>query len=314
MFYSRKSVREAAALKLDVAHAHTPFSGGRLARTVARKSNIPLFYTSHNLYPEYAAHWLIEGNKFLPKIITKYLRGFANQCSGVIAPSLKMKILLESYGVSAPIFVLPTGFDVRKLKTTPLDTSEIRKRFGIPAKSEMLLYVGRLTPEKNVPFLFDTFVEISRKRSDAVFALAGEGYLKKELEEKAEKLGLKEKIIFIGRQPQEEVFNLYRIADIFVFASLTDTQGLTIMEAAFSGLPIVALKDECYSEMLTDGENGYVVYPYKNSLFAEKVIKILGDKKLCRRFSENSRKIVAGLTAESQAEKLLAIYRRFSKT
>ncbi len=311
MFFTYKDIKKIFDLKLDIAHSHTPFSAGWLAKIVSQKLKIPLFYTSHTLYPEYAKYWLIKNNKILPKLMKFYLKIYGNNCSALIAPSLKMKKLLEEYGVRKPIFILPTGLDLERLEKTQEKDSEIRRKFNIPLTDKILLYVGRLTEEKNVRFLFDVFYQIRKKRGDLSFVLVGEGNLMNELKEKAKKIGLEKKIIFTGRIPWQEVIKIYRSSSIFLFASLTDTQGLIILEASYFGLPIVALKDDCYSGMLIDGKNGFSVYPYNSSLFAEKVLEILNNEKLYQEFSKNGKEIALNFSAESQAKKLLEIYQKF---
>ncbi|MCX7779190.1 MAG: glycosyltransferase [Patescibacteria group bacterium] len=310
MFFGPAAVKKIVNLKLDVAHAHTPFSAGILAKLVAKKLKIPLFYTSHMLYPEYAKHWLIRENKILPILMKFYLKIYGNSCTALIAPSEKMKKLLEEYGVEKPIFVLPTGLDFTRLEKVQEKDSETKRKFNIPLDHKILLYVGRLTQEKNVGFLLEAFSEIRKKKQDVCLVLVGEGYLERELKERTKKLGLEKKVIFTGRILWEEVVKLYRDAYLFLFASLTDTQGLIIVEASYFGLPIVALKDESYQGMLIDGKNGFTVYPYDPVLFAKKVLEILNDEKLYQEFSKNGRELAKKFSAENQARKLVEIYEK----
>lgn len=308
MFFGPKDIKKIIDLKLDIVHVHTPFSAGILAKIVAKKLKIPLFYTSHMLYPEYARHWVFKENKFLPVLMKFYLKIFGNSCNGLIAPSVKMKKLLEEYGVKKPIFVLPTGLDFARLERTQEKDSETKRKFSIPLNDKVLLYVGRLTKEKNVEFLFEAFNQVQKKRKDVCFVLVGEGYLMNELKEKVKKLNLESKVIFTGRISWQEVIKIYRGSNLFLFASLTDTQGLIIIEASYFGLPIVALKDGCYQGMLIDGKNGYTVYPYQVNIFAEKVLEILNNESLYQEFSKNGKEIAKNFSAENQAKKLVEIY------
>lgn len=312
MLFRLKDIKKITDLKLDIVHAHTPFSAGWLAKIVAQKLKIPLFYSSHILYPDYAKYWLIKGNKILPSLMKLYLKIYGNSCSALIAPSEKMKKLLESYGIKKPIFVLPTGLDFEKLKISQ-EKVEIRKKFNLPEEEKILLYVGRLTEEKNIRFLFESFVEICKKRKGVSFILIGEGKLMEEIKEKVKKMGLSSKIILTGRIPWQEVVEFYRQSYLFLFASLTDTQGLVLMEASYFGLPIVALKDECYKGILINEKNGYTVYPYQVSLFVEKVLKLLDNQDLYQKFSKNAQKIARTFSAENQAKKLLDIYQQVIK-
>jgi len=314
MFFGPNDVKKIITLKLDIVHSHTPFSAGWLAKIIAKKSKIPLFYTSHILYPEYAKYWIFKENKVLPVLMKFYLKIFGNSCSALIAPSLKMKKLLENYGVKKPIFVLPTGLDFERLERIQEKDSETRRKFGIPLTDKILLYIGRLTEEKNVSFLIESFNLIQKKRKDVCFVLIGEGYLEEKLKEKVKKLGLESKVIFTGRIAWEEVIKIYRSANLFLFASLTDTQGLIILEASYFGLPIVALKDDCYEEMLINGKNGYTIYPYQTSLFAERVLEILNNQSLYQEFSKNAKEIAKNFSAENQAKKLVGVYQKILET
>jgi len=314
MFFDWQNIKKIVDLKLDIAHAHTPFSAGWLAKIIAKKTKIPLVYTSHTLYPEYAKYWLIKNNKFLPQLMKIYLKIYGNSCSTLIAPSVKMKKLLEDYGIRKKIFVLPTGIDFERLEKIQEKDSEVRRKFNIPLEAKILLYVGRLTSEKNVHFLLDAFYKIAKKNKKVVFVLIGEGYLMNQLKEKAKKLKIESRVIFTGRIAWEEVVKLYRQSYLFLFASLTDTQGLIIIEASYFGLPIVALKDECYEGMLIDGKNGYTVYPYETSVFAEKVLDLLENQKRREEFSRNGQEIARNFSAENQAKKLLEIYQEVIST
>ena len=314
MIFSLKDIKRIVNLKLDVAHAHTPFSAGILAKIVANKLKIPFFYTSHILYPEYAKYWFLKENKIFPNLMKFYLKIFGNSCSALIAPSEKMKKLLIEYGIKKPIFVCPTGIDFEKMEKIKEKDSELRKKYNLPEKAKILLYVGRLTKEKNVYFLLDSFSKVFEKEKNVYFVLVGEGYLLKELKEKAKKLKIESRIIFTGRVSWEEVIKFYRQSYLFLFASLTDTQGLIILEASYFGVPIVALKDDCYAQMLIDGKNGFTVYPHDPSLFADKILILLNDEKIYQEFSKNAKEIAKNFSAENQAKKLIQIYQEIIKS
>jgi 1,2-diacylglycerol 3-alpha-glucosyltransferase len=235
-----------------------------------------------------------------------YSRFYLNRHSAVIAPSLKIKKLLESYGVQRPVYVLPTGLDLNKFKSAKADPAWVQK-YGIKPEDKVLIYVGRQTPEKNILFLIESFRLIFSKEPRAKIMLVGEGPLKSEIERIAK--NFKERLIFTGRIPQEETIQAYLASKIFLFASKTDTQGLVIMEAAALGLPIVALKDEAYAGMLENEQNGYTVFEEKPEAFAQAVLKILNNSELYRSFSENSKKIAENFSDIKQTEKLIEIYR-----
>lgn len=310
LIWSKKIIREIIKQKLDIVHAHTPFSAGWLAQKVAKKTKVPLFYSSHMLYPEYAKYWLIKNNKLLPFFLKKYLKYYGNKCQALIAPSLKMKKLLENYGVQRPIFVLPTGLDLKKIANAPKPENNFKENFGLKKEDKILLYVGRITEEKNISFLINAFQKITKKRKDTYLLLVGDGPLETKMQEKVKKLKIISRVLFLGRLPWEKVLKLYQTSRVFVFASLTDTQGLIIAEASYFGLPIVALKDDCYANILINNKNGLTVYPHRTDLFAEKVLTILDNPELAKKFSDDGRQNANNLSAEKQAQKLIEIYQK----
>jgi glycosyltransferase involved in cell wall biosynthesis len=311
LFFGPRAVSRIASLKLDICHSHTPFTAGWLAKAAARRLAVPAINQYHILYPEYAKTWLWKNNRIAAKAMTSYTRFFLNKHAAVIAPSPKIKKLLESYGVKRPIRVLPTGLDLQKFKSAEKDSAWAEKR-GIGPEDEVLIYVGRQTAEKNVLFLAEAFGLVAAKKPRAKLMLVGEGPLKPEIEKIAQKKNFGDRLIFTGRIPREETMQAYLASKIFLFASKTDTQGLVIMEAAALGLPVVALKDEAYVGMLENNQNGYTVFEEKPEAFAGAILKILDDRELWRKFSDNSKKIAENFSDINQAKKLLEIYRQIS--
>lgn len=301
--------------KLDVAHAHTPFSLGLLGKFISARQKILFVYTHHTDYPEYSKAYF-KGKKILPKAAELYSGWFSNMADAVIAPSFKIKKVLKNYGVKKPIYILPTGVDlklfgknVKSLKAA----KSLRKKLGIDAKEKLLIFVGRLGQEKNVDFLIRAFAKISKKRKGVKFLIAGEGPFSEQYKSMAENLGLNN-TIFAGAVPHEKLPAYYQAADLFVFASLTETQGIVILEAMASGLPIAALKDDAFKGIVSDGENGFLIPPKSApEIFAEKITRILDNGALRKKFSQASAEIAENFSKEKQAEKLLDIYGKLIK-
>lgn len=298
--------------KLDVVHAHTPFSLGLLAKFIAKRQKIPFVYTHHTDYPEYSKAYF-KGKKILPRAAELYSKWFSNMADAVIAPSFKIKKVLENYGVKKPIYVLPTGIDLKLFKKTEKSekTAEsLRKKLNVGENEKLLIFVGRLGREKNVDFLIKAFSEISEKRKDVKFLIAGEGPFAEQYKTAAKNLGLGN-VIFSGAVPHEKLPAYYQVADLFVFASLTETQGIVILEAMASGLPIIALKDAAFKGIVSDGENGFLIPPKSApKIFAEKTLKILNDGALRGKFLRMSAEIAKNFSKEKQAEKLIDIYEK----
>lgn len=304
------SFNEVTKFPLDIIHAHTPFSLGVLAKYVAKKQKIPIIYTHHTHYPEYVKAYLKETH-LLPYLAKVYSRWFCNLSNAVIAPSLKIKKLLYEYGVNKniPIHVLPTGIDLNIFKPSSAIRSSLRKKLKISAKTKVLIHVGRIGEEKNVEFVVRAFAEIKKKQEDTVLMMVGDGYFLDKLKEIVKGLGIGDSVIFTGPVPYESIVSYYQASDMFVFASLADTQGIVILEAMACGLPVVAIKDDAFSDMMKDGEDGFMIKQQSVVLFAEKVLKIFSDKVLYDKFSDSAQKRVLDFSKEKTAQKLEEIYK-----
>ncbi|HEY8108454.1 MAG TPA: glycosyltransferase family 4 protein [Patescibacteria group bacterium] len=301
--------RKIPSLKLDVVHSHTPFSLGLFASWVARKYDIPHVHTYHTLYPEYAKFYFPGFKKWNQKGAEKLSALFCNQATEIIAPSDDIRRKLRSYGIRRPVTTLPTGVD-KEFFTVKDPDHGIRKRFGIPQAAPLLITVARLGREKSIDFILRSFVKVRKQRPDAYYLIVGDGPARLELETLSKELGVADRVVFTGfLGSRTDVVRAYANADLFVFASRTDTQCLTILEAAATGLPVVAVKDKPLELALHHGRNGYAVPP-REVAFADKAVALLADKARMRRFGAESRKIARGLSAKQQAKKLVTIYER----
>lgn len=299
-------------LKLDIVHSHTPFSMGLLAKYVADHQKIPLIYTHHTHYPEYAKFYLKE--KIITPLLARFLSGwYSNMADAVIAPSFKIKKLLAEYGVkkTKPIYVLPTGVNINLFKKSAKRSFFVRRKFLIFPRAKVLIFVGRMGREKNLEFLLKSFSEVVKSAGDVFLLMVGDGPFLKELRELAGDLGIERNVVFTGAVPHKEIPDYYKAADVFVFSSKTETQGIVILEAMASGLPVVALKDEAFREIVIDGKNGFLVKSRKAKIFAN---KILNSFAFHGEFSKNSRETACEFSEEKQAEKLLGIYKDSMKS
>jgi len=296
--------------KLDIAHAHTPFSMGFLAKYIADHQKIPLVYTHHTHYPEYAKFYIKE--KIITPLLARFLSAwYSNMADVIIAPSYKIKKLLQEYGVKKkkPIYVLPTGVNPKVFKPSRRIKLRLRKKLKIFPKSRILVFVGRMGKEKNPEFLLRVMGEILKRNNDVFLLMVGDGPALKEFQKISQKLGIENNVIFTKAVPYKEIPDYYQASDIFVFASLTDTQGIVILEAMASGLPIVALKDAAFQEVVVYNKNGFLIKKASTKIFANIILKILNDSRFYRKLSHNSRKFAYAFSEENQAKKLLKIYK-----
>jgi len=300
--------------KLDIAHAHTPFSMGLLAKVIAKHQKIPLVYTHHTHYPEYAKVYLKE------KIITPFLARFlstwyANLADAIIAPSYKIERLLREYGVKKkkPIHILSTGIDLKMFKKSEKNRLNLRKKLKISPETKVLIFVGRMGKEKNAAFLLKVTSEVLKKEPNILLLMIGDGSYLISLQKLAENLKIKKKVIFTKAIPHQEIPAYYQAADIFIFSSLTETQGIVMLEAIACGLPVVALADSAFEEIIIGNKNGFLIKKPLPRVFAKKVLELIDNPVLCQKFSKASQEIVNNFSEENQTEKLLTIYKNLLK-
>jgi len=311
-FLPVKSLEKINKLKFDIIHAHTPFTLGFLGKRVARQQKIPLIYTHHTQYADYAKFYLKE-KILLPYIARSLISRFSNKADFVISPSYKIKNFLRELNVKKPIFILPTGIDTGRFGASEKNRTAIRKKLDLSQNAKIVIFVGRMGEEKNIDFILEAFKEVLKRNSQAVLLMVGDGPHFENLRQNAKNLGIESSVVFTGSIDRKEVPRYYRAADVFVFASLTDTQGIVILEAMASGLPVVALKDDALKGILIPGKNGFFVNPKnRNSriVFAKKILEIFENFPLSKKFEAFALKTASQFSEKKQAGKLLAIYRK----
>ena len=193
---------------------------------------------------------------YLAKVLS---RQRLKRVSILVAPTQKVESTLQNYGMRAPISVVPSGISLEQhhQRLTSQERLERRRALGIGDDDQVLLNLGRLGGEKNLGELLELFAEARQKNGNLKFLIVGDGPAKEDLEKQAKKLGIDPYVIFTGMVPPDEVQNYYQLGDVFVSASTSETQGLTYIEAAANGLPLLCRQDDCLADVLQEGENGY---------------------------------------------------------
>lgn len=301
--------RQVSKLQLDVVHSHTPFSLGLFATMVAKIQGVPHIHTYHTLYPEYAKLYFPGFKRWNERGMKKISAVFCNATDHVIAPSEGIKAKLVEYGISTPITTVSTGVPEEAFRATD-PTHLIRRRYGIPAAAPLVLTVARLGKEKSLDYLLRAFVQIGRFHPDAYYLVLGDGPHRLELETLAKELGINQRVIFAGTVTRRaDVLKAYATADLFLFASRTDTQCMTMLEAAAAGLPLVARHDAPLETALRHEVNGFFVQPDDDPhKFAWKAQKLLGDKALAARYGKASVTIAREQSAANRTKDLVAVY------
>ena len=229
---------------------------GRTIRT-AEELDIPLVHTYHTVYEDYT-HYFSPSVRWGRCAVAAFSRWVAAQVDGMIAPTGKVRGLLQGYGVRCPVFVVPTGIDLRRFQQEgdPMRRAVLRASLGIPAENTVLVCVGRLAEEKNIQELLKLRASLGSR--PVTLLLVGDGPDRPRLEQVAHDLRLEAPaVIFAGMVPPEEVPEWYRLGDLFVSASSSETQGLTYIEALAAGVPALCRADLCLEGVILEGENGW---------------------------------------------------------
>ncbi len=240
-------------LDLDLIHVHSPFVLGQVGAVQARRLNIPLIFTYHTLYEQYV-HYVPISPNLTRELVVRLSRHFCNRCDLVITPTRQVKELLDNYGVLAPIEVIPTGIDLDRFSQG--DPAWLRRELHLDPAEKILLFVGRLTKEKNVDFLIRAFAQTQKDHPQTRLVLVAGGPEAENLKDLVQTLGLNERVIFMGPQTGPALVNCYHGADCFVFPSVTETQGLVILEAMAAGRPVIAVDAFGVADMISSGQDG----------------------------------------------------------
>lgn len=308
--FSRKIEASFNSFDCDVVHVHHPFWLGGKGMRLARKRGIPVILTYHTRLEHYT-HYFPLPSKALKNIVAHYLiKRFANHCDAIITPTESTEEYLRNLGVSALIETIPTGIGIEDYRQWSRQQINALRNQYVGPDEYLLISVSRMAMEKNLDFLLTGLAEVcERTRIPFKCLLVGDGPEKKRLEEKAAVLGMQDRIVFTGNLPQHEVVRCYLAADLFVFASTSETQGMVLLEAMAGGCPVVAVRASGVYDVVKDGYNGFKVAESTDS-WAEAVTDLLADRKQLSVLSENSRLFAEGYSMEKITEKVLRLYRR----
>jgi glycosyltransferase involved in cell wall biosynthesis len=300
--------RRLRGLELDVFHAHHPFLLGASARRLARASGRPLVFTHHTLYDRYAHHVPLPRPLVARAALRRSTR-FAAAADLVIAPSHFVARRLRARGVTRPIEILPTGVDLDRFR--PGDRAAARAALGLATDDSVLLYIGRLDREKNVEFLLQAAARIKAPRLRLL--LVGRGMQAASLRHEAAALGLGSRVELRGGSPPDGLPVYHQAADAFVFASTSETQGLAVLEAMASGLPVVAVRASGIEEIVSDGVSGLLVAEDVGA-FAAVADQLLADPHLRAKLAMGARDGAAPFASAALARRLVAAYLRARET
>jgi len=298
-------------LKLDIVHTHTPFVLGLAGADLAIRRGIPLISTFHTLYTEYSHYVTFLPEAFTHTLLEAFLPWYYNRCTTVICPSRTAADHLKGTGVDTSIEIVPTGIPIPDPDAVDAAAcAAVREQLDVAPRAPLLLYAGRLAPEKQIAWLLDVFAVIRQSVPDAVLAIAGGGPLLESLSQHAAQIGVGESTRFMGPVPRCEMDAVYAAADLFVFPSPSETQGLVIGEARAAGTPSVVIDCGGAPETVQHGVDGFRIPPGDMDSFAACVTNLLKDRALLDNLAATARITAREQTPEQMILRVLRIYRR----
>ena len=279
MFFNRKAAKIVREFNPDIVHCQTDVGVGMFGSILASRLGIGKIYTFHTMIEDYAYYFT--GGHFdrvARHAVRFFFRGKSRNFDAFVAPSYKIKDYLRAIGSDGTIAVIPTGIDTKRYSVENKDTSAvdaIKKKFGIKPDDYVILSLGRIAQEKSIDLLIDGYYKYlqTNPRKNTKFVITGFGPAEDDLKAQVKKLGIEDNVIFTGKCAPDETQNYYHIGDCFISASITETQGLTFMEAMASSLVVLARFDDNLSGTIRDGENGFFFLSEDD--FVEKLQRIV---------------------------------------
>lgn len=315
LVYHPKIAVKIHKMKLDIIHTNTEFAIGMFGRIMAKELFIPVVHTYHTIYEDYT-HYIkkyVSKEERAKKVAQLYSKFSVRGAEELIVPTEKVAELMKRYDVKPDINVIPTGIDLSRfgVRDTKEQKEKLKKSLGIPSENKVVLYLGRVSQEKNIDEVMGYLNNYMDSYSNVTFLVVGDGPYKSTLEKNAKLLEYRKQMVFAGAKPWDEITHYYQIADAFVSASTSETQGLTYIEALASGVPVVARKDQCLEGVLLHGENGYVFEDEESFAFGLNQI-------LCNHndinYTQNAIDSVEKFSTEKFAAKVENIYFHVTKT
>ena len=308
---SKKHLKYIESLNLDVIHVHSEFTIGSVAIKVKKKLDIPMVFTVHTMYEEY----LFYVSKFLTKLfrnsfmkaLKKLMARFILSSEVTLTPSEKIKDLMLSYNIDGNYKIVPSGIDLSKFKKSNYKEEDIKNlkiSLGIKENEFVCLFIGRISNEKSIDVLIDGFA--ATKNENMKFLVVGDGPAMNKLESQIKKLDLKDKVILTGMISWEQVGLYYQLGDCFLNASISETQGLTYIEALAAELPLVVKYDKVLEAVVEDSYNG--LFFKDNSELPALLNKIYKTPELLTELKKNTLISVKKYSREVYAENALNAY------
>jgi len=305
--------KQVDVFKPDIVHINTEMVIADIGFLYAKAHNLPAIYTFHTMWEDYGPNYFPMFPAFIVKFFIRgVLKNVLRRAYKVIVPTAQIEAVVRKYKPDAETFILPTGIDPALFVHDRAEIEAFREAFNalFPETygKKLLLMAGRVVREKNIGFLLKILPDILKKNPDTALVIVGSGPDMELFQEEAKQYGVEKNCVFTGYLDRSQLSLIYSISDIFVFPSLTDTQGLVTLEAMFSGIPVVAI-GVLGTLMVMGGDNGGFMVKDDPKEFTDRVLQLLNDKELYRKKSEEARNHAQAWSLGEITKKLLAIYK-----
>jgi len=291
--------------RFDIIHTHTPFTLGTVGLRWSQSHDIPIVTTYHTLYDRYAHYIPYFPRRYVRFKIAKHTNFYYNHVNHIITPSEASHKWLRRHSVETPITVIPTGI----APPSAYNKDEMRAHLGIEPEQKVLLYVGRIAKEKNMDCLFQAVAAAFAHNPDLRFWLVGDGPYRRECMNMARDLGIGDRVRMVGFVPRDKVERYYAAADLFVFSSITETQGLVVQEAMNYGLPAVLIAGGGAEASVIHGHNGLVV---KNDAaeFGNAILSLMTDESRYSKLADAARQSMREAGTKPMCDRVVDVYRQ----
>lgn len=305
--YSREAKKQLQTM--DVVHVHHPFLSGRLALHYCRPLHIPVVFTNHTRYDLYAQAYL----PLLPEevsdgLLQAYMPSFCDAVDLVISPSPGMEKILRQLDVESHIEIVPNGVELKRyFEAEPLS----REEYGFSEADILLVYSGRLAPEKNLEFLLQAFSGVAQALDNVSLLILGSGTRKQELEEYARDIGVSKRVHFTGMIPYENIPGYLAMCDAFVTASVTEVHPLSVIEAMGTGLPVMGIHSPGVGDSVEEGISGFLSTKDLPA-FTAKLTRLCLDRELRQKMGEAARQASTKYAIERTTQIMFEHYNRLA--
>lgn len=294
---------------MDIAHVQHPFISGPLTVNFCRRRGIPVVFTNHTRYDLYAQAYFPGISSVISETaLETFMPSFCRSVDQVIAPSEGMREVLRRYGVDTDIAVIPNGVDLKPFREHAEDQD--RTAWGFKEEDVLLIFIGRLGPEKNIPFLLRSFAGVAQTYENVGLMLVGDGPERDNLQDRVRHMGITDRVRFAGLVPYEKMPGFLAMADGFVSASVSEVHPLSVIEAMASGLPILGIQSPGIGDTVEDGSTGFLSKEEDLAGFTAKMVRLVTDHEKRREMGKRASEASERYSIERTSRQLLDCYQK----